>query len=97
MKTKSHNKLQLNLRLLIYGALLLMAVVVIPTTATAQVPNAVKTETAPPPPPPVPGTMEGDAYLSVDIFFQNVSTNFHPRYDLSSRVLDDHKVSESHS
>lgn len=68
MKTTSPFKLQFNLRLLFYGALLSFIIAVIPTIARAQVSNAVKTETAPPPPPPPPpGTMVDDAYTSVDV------------------------------
>ncbi len=71
MKTKSPDKLHLNQRFLIYGAILVMAAAIIPTSATAQVSNAAQTETAPPPPPPpVPGTMEGDAYLYADVMPQ---------------------------
>lgn len=70
MKTKTPDKLHFNLRLLIYGVLVVMLVAIIPSVATAQIPNAVKTENVPPPPPPpppVPGTMDGDAYVSVDV------------------------------
>jgi len=70
MKTKSPAKLRFNLRLLFYAALLFLVITAIPAVVSAQISNPAKTETAPPPPPPpppVPGTMEGDAYVSVEV------------------------------
>ncbi len=66
MKTNSPYNSHFKLKFLIYGSLLVIVVAIIPSVANAQIPNAVYTETAPSP-PPVPGTMEGDAYISVDV------------------------------